>query len=173
MRIRTTLMAGCFIFAVLTALVGYFGGRAITKISGEFDLAAEEVLPILKTLEDLRFAGLRIVSSSAEYSLNMKQQGSAEQRGDEVVMVSAGIETLEDALARLRALSDSFHPDERRIMADVERAGAMLLTTSRVQLRMVLAGASDRELRSIGKQFEREERAFLAAVNQAFAHENE
>lgn len=173
MRIRTTLMAGCFIFALLTALVGYFGGRAITKISGEFDLAADEVLPILRTLEDLRFAGLRIVSSSAEYSLNMKQQGNAEHRGDEVVMVSAGIETLEDALARLKALSSGFHPDERSIMADVERTGAMLLKTSRVQLRMVLAGTSDGELRGVRKQFEIEARAFLAAVSQAFAHENE
>jgi len=173
MRIRTTLTAGCFIFAMLTALVGYFGGRAIAKISGEFDLVAEEVFPVLKTLEDLRFAGLRIASSSAEHTLLMKQKGEAERRGDEIVIVSAGVEGLEDSLARLHAQSAGLDPVERRLMADVERSGTKLLETSRVQLRLALVGASEAELYRIRNQFETEERAFSAAVNQAFAHENE
>uniref|UniRef100_A0A831XG92 EAL domain-containing protein n=1 Tax=Geobacter metallireducens TaxID=28232 RepID=A0A831XG92_GEOME len=173
MRIRTTLMTGCVIFAMLTGLVGYFGGRAITKISGEFDRVAEEVFSVLGTLEDLRFAGLRIVSAAAEYALIMKQQGRGGQAGEEIVLVSAGIETLDDALGRLRGLSARFDPDERRIMAEVERAGARLLETSRVQLRLAITGAPEAQLRSVRARLEGDERAFFAAVNQAFAHENE
>jgi len=173
MRIQTTLTAGCVIFAMLTGLVGYFGNRAITTISGEFDLVAEEVLPVLKTLEDLRFAGLRIVSSSAEHALIMKQKGDAGRGRDEIVLVSAGIEVLDDALARLRGLSPGFDPVERRIMAEVERAGARLLETSRVQLRLAMTGAPEAELHGVRAQLEGAERAFFAAVSQAFAHENE
>jgi len=166
-------MTGCVIFAMLTGLVGYFGGRAITKISGEFDRVAEEVFSVLGTLEDLRFAGLRIVSAAAEYALIMKQQGRGGQAGEEIVLVSAGIETLDDALGRLRGLSARFDPDERRIMAEVERAGARLLETSRVQLRLAITGAPEAQLRSVRARLEGDERAFFAAVNQAFAHENE
>ncbi|GLI38732.1 diguanylate cyclase [Geobacter hydrogenophilus] len=173
MRIRTTLTAGCFIFALLTALVGYFGGRAITKISGEFDRVAEEVFPVLRTLEDLRFAGLRIVSSSAEHALIVRQRGDAARRGDSIVLASSGIETLEDALARLQSLSSSLDPEERSLVADVDRAGRRLLETSRAHLRLVLSEAPVAKLRSIRERSQGEERVFFAAVSQAFAHKSE
>ena len=173
MRIRTTLMAGCIIFAMLTGLVGYFGVRAITKISGEFDRVAEEVFAVLRTLEDLRFAAIRIVSSSAEHALVVKQKGGAERGRDEIVLVSAGIETLDDGLARLRSLSAGYAPGELRPMAEVDRCGNKLLETSRGHLRMLLTGAPDAELHGIRQRLKTEERAFFAALGQAFAHKNE
>ncbi|RNC73153.1 MAG: EAL domain-containing protein [Desulfuromonadales bacterium] len=178
MKIRNTLVAGCFIFAMLTAVVGFFGSRAITKISGEFDTVAEEVYPVMTALDDIRFAGLRIVASSVQIAV-LAHSGSPDllqkdRSNDEAVQVESGIREYHAALKRLKALGHRLDDGERRLVADIEAAGSRLLVTSANYVVTVRPGSSHNELFFSAKEnLVRDERLFLARLDRMFAHEAE
>ena len=104
MSIRNKLIAGFLLVALLAGLVGYFGSRATALIGGEFETAAEEVLPAIEALEQLRFAGARIVASTMELIFLLHQgpelANGNEAKESEESQLAEGIAAYRQTLAR-------------------------------------------------------------------------
>ena len=174
MKIRNTLIAGCFIFAALTALVGYFGGRAISNISGMFTVVTDDVLPHMRTLDDLRATGLRIVSSTTDIAFVAQYANAEGRRGeaDEVLQVEAGTAQLRAIMDRLASHAE-FSPEEQAEVAEIREAGDRLVAASDHVVRAVRQRQPLPVLLQLKERFEGEERHFLAAVEKAVAYEAE
>ena len=78
MQVRQKMILGFMFVALLGGFIGYFGFRSITIIHGEFEKLGGETIPVVKALEDLKFASLRIISSTSEYCL-IKEESKAEE----------------------------------------------------------------------------------------------
>ncbi len=176
MKIRDTLIAGCCFFALLTALVGYFGGRSVTEISGVFDVVTDDVVPQMMVLNDLRAAGLRIASSTIElaYSAHAgkSRQGREADRTDDLIMIESAAKMFYDTLRKLDSHARGV-PAEREMASEIETTGRRMVETSGKIVRAVQGGASSVEIFPLKERFEGEERVFLSTLEQASAYEAE
>ncbi|MDO9288556.1 MAG: MCP four helix bundle domain-containing protein, partial [Thermodesulfovibrionales bacterium] len=76
MKIGHKLIAGFLLIAFFTVVSGYFAVRSIQSINKEFHKVAEDTVPELKLLGDLRFACLRMISSISEFALIAEEEKS-------------------------------------------------------------------------------------------------
>ena len=67
MKIGKKLMLGYMLVALLVAVVGFLGVSAIRAISHAFNDVSRQSVPVIQSVEGLRFAGLRIVSCTNEW----------------------------------------------------------------------------------------------------------
>lgn len=175
MRMGSKLFAGYFIVASFAVLVGYLGLRTINAISRAFDKVATDTVPEVKTLEELRFAGLRIVSSVNEYSLKSQAKKSDEMEREEApqwVLMISGSKTMDDAFKRYDSLTIKRTPDEEKMFALIKERGDMLRKTGVELFELIKGRASSEKLLERKKKFAEAEKAFLQVVNAALEFEN-
>ncbi|AJY70684.1 hypothetical protein RW64_14405 [Geobacter sulfurreducens] len=175
MKIRSTLTAGCFIFALLTGLVGYFGGSAITRISAEFDAVTRDGLPAIRTLHDIRHAGVRIVASTSEFGLvsvvGRNGVAARHQVEEEKELLEQGAGLYQSAFSTLKDLSDRLDPETRQYVQEIDRAGRDLLALSAESMETVRRVSSPAAILEVKERFETAERHFLDVVDRALALE--
>ncbi|BEH11049.1 MULTISPECIES: EAL domain-containing protein [Geobacter] len=175
MKIRSTLTAGCFIFALLTGLVGYFGGSAITRISGEFDAVTRDGLPAIKTLHDIRHAGVRIVASTSEFalvSMVVRDRSAARQQAEEEKeLLEQGTGLYQAAFSTLKDLSERFDPEAQHYVREIDRAGKDLMALSAESVETARRAGAHSAILEAKERFEASERRFLDVVDRALALE--
>ncbi|MFN8061098.1 MAG: ATP-binding protein [Vicinamibacterales bacterium] len=69
MSIRTRLLVSALVSTALVVVVGSIGALSRRAVDQELRQVEQESLPLVEALEDVRFAGLRIVASTSEYVL--------------------------------------------------------------------------------------------------------
>ncbi len=160
------------ICATLILAVGGISGAQHVKDS--FNKVNREVIPHLLALKDLRYAGLRIVSSSMEYAFlttaigeeHGARHGNARQ--EEVRLIEEGRERFLMSLAACRTMLA-----QGREPHPIERTGRALLAASHDYLAVVDARPSARRLLESKERFEHAEQEFLKEVNSAHDQEME
>ncbi|BDV42034.1 diguanylate cyclase [Geotalea uraniireducens] len=146
-------------------------------MSGEFTALAENVMPVVKGLEEARFAGLRIVSSTIEIGFIANQGGASRLQDSQLDLENrlrlAGVDGYRAAIARLVSLADRCSPTERVLLADLDVAGDRLVATSTDLARLIGSGQRGPAVLALKERFERDEKAFLATVDRAIGTEEQ
>lgn len=171
MRIKNKLLSGYIVMAALTLLVGLGTLQALRVIQNDFDVVAGHIRPHVEALEDLRFSGLRLVSSSSEYgflTLSSKESDEKTTRAkEEVELLTEGVKGYRNAAAQLQAIDLSFSQEEHASRQTLLTRGEHLLELSHQFIRQINSRADSAQLLQSKENFESAERDFLAAVNQA------
>ncbi|WP_129126461.1 EAL domain-containing protein [Geomonas oryzae] len=154
------------ICATLLLAVGGISGALRVKES--FNKVNREVIPHLLALKDLRYAGLRIVSSSMEYAFLTSVQGVDQEnaRMEEIRLIAEGRERFQVSLAICRTMLA-----QGKEQQPLEQTGQALLAASSEYLAVVRVGASARQLLASKERFENAEQEFLKEVNSAHDRE--
>ena len=175
MRIKSKLLSGYLIMAALTLLVGYIALQTIKVIKTDFDLVAEHILPHVEALENLRFAGLHLVSATSEYgyltltATNAKMVTAAKSREkDQLIRAS---EAYFEAAKRLQSIDLSFSQEETSIRQNLLAAGEYLLSCSQNLIQQINVRGDGNTLLAGKEAFELAEEAFLVAADKAIAQE--
>ncbi len=95
MKIATKLIAGYITIALLAVAVGYFGITLTRSIDDEYKKVADEILPTTEMLEELRYAGLRIRSSTNEYGITLLTNFEKGQESTIKSEIMSGIQLFE------------------------------------------------------------------------------
>lgn len=154
--------------AILISVGGISGAQ---KVRDSFYKVNREAIPHLLALKDLRYAGLRIVSSSMEYGfLNAMESGG--ERGGQVARKEAKQEEIKriaeghaNFLANVAACRKMLTHGTGEDAMHLEQTGQGLLISSENYLRLVDAKASAARLLGAKENFESAEKKFLTAVN--------
>jgi len=178
MRIKSKLLCGYFLLAALTLLVGLSSLQTTRVIRSDFDVVAGHILPHIEALEDLRFAGLRLVSATSEYGfLTVNAATSVEiataAKNDEEELLAEGIAAYNKAAQRLHAVDLGLsHQEEatRRVLLD---AGDGLIVQCKQLIKLIDSRASGAEVLESKELFEAAERAFLVAITRAIELEQQ
>lgn len=172
MRIKTKLLSGYFLIAALTLLLGWNSQQTIQEIRTDFDVVAGHILPHIKALDNLRFAGLGVVSATREYgflalSTATRVETATAAQKEEYEQLAAGVEAYHVAVAHLQAMDLAFSPQEAATRQILLATGNRLIEQSDQLIALIDSRASGSALQQSKEHFEAAERDFLAAVNQA------
>jgi signal transduction histidine kinase len=176
MTLKTKIITGYILFALVAGVVGIIGTLGIKGIEQNFEVLSEDVLPTVKALEDLRFAGLRIVSSVAEHGMLHKYSDAGRHEAGALPLVTErelieeGLALFRDSFASYESLA-SKRTDEKGFLQEIRRRGDALVSGADTLIGMMASGKNHREILEGKERFEQEEMAFLEAVSQALGNE--
>jgi signal transduction histidine kinase len=166
--------------AILPVLVAYFAIRVTNTSDNRFEELSKETIPTIRALEDLRFGGLRIVSSTAEFAWVRAESKAGERggAGEEERLIESGRESYKDALKRYEDLVSKFFyledfQKEQQLLEDIRKTGQKLQEASAELIGLKIRGASGIEVLEKNNALHEAEHGFLRAVDSALAHEGE
>jgi len=177
MNIRGKIVLGHLTIVFFMGLAGYFGLKGITSIRTSFDAVHNETIPTIEALQNLRFSGLRIVSSVSEFGLIMAgktekrsaegKHSAARQGSEEERLITEGLEGYRAALEKYTSLSQLYHPEDKDILSRITAKGAELRKTGLEVVRLSRAGQQGEKILDAKEDFETAEKNFLGAINTA------
>jgi PAS domain S-box-containing protein len=173
MKIAGKIICGyIFISFVLIVAALSLGTGVIKSLDGNFHQVTEENVPILEAIDDLRLAGLRIVSSTNEVAFLSKLDVTGvreEALNAEDDLIREGIEHYKNAMANYEnAVADI--PRDKAFVGNIQESGKKLIDTA-LLLKNALKGMPNAELFEMKEKLEEHEQAFLKATAAAKAHE--
>lgn len=176
MKIHHKLTIAYLAAALLVAVNGYLGIKAFHRATQGFSSIANHTLPLIQALEVLRFGGLRIVSSTTEFGLIRaeKQLTDKKMAGPEIEeerLIEQGLKLYANALNRYEGFLKECPPECDRFLGDIKENGLRLQETSSDLVRLKREGVSGPQVLEMKEVFERNESAFLSAVDAAIHHE--
>ena len=166
--------------ALVMLIVVVLSSWLIGRINRDFQTFTIQTMPVVRSLENLRFAGLRIVSATGEYVLFVALAGQTESSSatdddddhseGERELIESGKALYLESLATYESLVREYFPDELPFVMAIREAGEALLAIS--DELMALGTAVDTaELKELHESFESAERRYLAEIGAAIDHE--
>ena len=176
LKLRNKLLVGYVIPAILLIISGVLSIQGLTSASTQFSQVTNETTLVIRALEELKFAGIRIVSSTSEFAfletLGVEEETdeAGEVEGEEI---QKGQEIYNKALAEYRTLNTLYLHDEHDFLDQIQQAGQALIDNSAELVELVESDASAIELVETKEEFEEVEQSYIALLDQALAEESE
>jgi nitrate/nitrite-specific signal transduction histidine kinase len=176
MSIRIKLILGYVILSLLVAISSYFGIRGIQVAEDGSRYITEQTIPVIESLGDLRFAGLRIVSSTSEFLLILsektavnEEEGEEEERNE----IQLASQLYQESFVEYALLVEAFFHDERAFVEAISLSGKKLQQTSLELIALKEKGEASKGILELKEMFEKQEKQYLKDVHDALAHEEE
>lgn len=172
MQLRRRLALGYLLIASFTALVGLFGLYTAVSVSRGFHVVSEELLPLVEALEELKHAGMRIVTSTAEYGFlgQMPHERAASAWEGELKNIAEGRARYRKTFAEYERHLERF-PRQQVHLQPIRDAGEELVETSAELVVKIREGAGRDVLLPLQEKLEDHEHAYLDAVDAALQYE--
>jgi hypothetical protein len=140
----------------------------------EFQSVADEILPRIQLLEKLRFAGLRVVSSTSEFAFLQNEQAHLSEERDaldeEEGLIDSGHDLFTEAFVQYRTISADEHKHENSQLVEILVQFERLEKTSKEIIAAKKRGIGGEAVLALKKRFEIEERVFLGGVDTVISH---
>jgi len=178
-KLGARILLGYATVAVAATAMSYWSFAATRTARRTATTVTRENVPCLEALGDLRFGGLRVVASVTEFSLLRAQARlggiapDADQEDDERRLIGEGCEEMERALARYERLVLHHNARELPLARAIRTRAGELREAGWAVAALVDAGVTGEPFMEAKEQFERDENAFLLAVNRAQSNETE
>ncbi|MBJ6752052.1 putative bifunctional diguanylate cyclase/phosphodiesterase [Geomonas anaerohicana] len=175
MQLWLKLLLSYLAIICATILISIGGISGAQRVRDSFYKVNKEVIPHLLVLKDLRYAGLRIVSSSMEYAFLSSVQPTNGEGKEDLEAKEEEVRLLEEGrasfLANLDLCSRTLIHGTERAPRGLDLSGHALLKESRDYIAVVDARGSSSQLIESKERFEKAEKDFLQAVNAAHDRE--
>lgn len=177
MKIGTKLTLGYLLFSLFAGGVGYLGFKLAQNVDIHFRAMAEQTIPTIEALNDLKLVGLRIVYSTDEFifmSASMEggiTGGKGEEKLEELRELAT--EMYSGTFRRYEDLVNKFFPKEKEFLESIRIAGQELRKTSAQLVESKKRGVSGMEIWKFRDKFGKDESAFLEAVDAVLIHEDQ
>jgi hypothetical protein len=123
MKIFYQLTFGFLLVSLLVGVVAYFGITTTESIGNAYNPVGVDIIPTINALEDLKFEGLRIVSSTHEtISALSENKTGGTQSEIESEQIATGTENYNTSIKRYEALVNENAPDEKPFLVNVSFA---------------------------------------------------
>ena len=168
--------------AIVVAVGLVWFAKAVER---QFESLAERTLEVTRTLESIRFNGLRIVSSTNEYiaivkttagteaNEEAKESKEEEAREGEINLRDQGVKDLTHEIIYYEKLLNTYFPDEIEFLQNIKDTGYNLISLSQGLVTLAAGDTPLAEVFEAREVFETCELKFLRQVAAALAHEND
>jgi len=148
-KIALKLISGYVVVCLIVAIVGYIGFQSNVVMEKNLTRVNDATIPVIEALEELRFAGLRIVSSTSEIVLLVGEKEAAGIEGGkgegEKDLLRSGLDLYQKSLekyAKHEGLINAEFPGEEIFVEEIEIVGKPLKKTSAELLELKGKGSS-------------------------------
>lgn len=171
MKISSKLRLVSSVNILLTLLICVLAIIVYGSLNKSINVTTSNTIQIIKTLDELRFNGLRIVSSTVEYILltgtRNKSTSLQEQKFAEIALVEEGIKNSNESLRRYLGLISKNSPSDSLHYSRISFTLNHLILASSEIIHTKGSSASDSLLILKKEIFEEDEMNFLTAVDGA------
>ena len=171
MKLLAKLSAAFLAVSLLMVVVAYFSINSTDRVNSAYDMVGEETLPIFESLIDIKFASMKIVSSTDDYVFVSEgvtdKSASLEANG----LLEDGLKSYDDALRRYKHLVNTYFPDEINHLELIEKKGQEIRKLSFDMIQLQDQGASIVEIYQKHDLLKKAESDFLIVIDEALSHE--
>lgn len=176
MRLNHKILIG--LSGVLVIWVATLGEAfaTMTRMEAEYHHAVEETLPVIITLDDLRFSAIRIVASTSEYGMivafrdraepDLKENAVHEQDHSEADFVAEGVKTFKATLALYRRQVGMLSPQNQDVGKRIQADGEALAAASDQIMTAFDDGLHANEILELKETLEKAELQLLSTLSQ-------
>jgi len=161
------LIAYFLVIAALVAVVGFVGFNVTNATGQEFNEVAEETIPVIEALGDLRFSGIKMVAATK----GIIAASQAEKAQEEKELKGAK-EFYDKSFIKYEDLINRFSLEEKDLLEKIRASGERLKKTSSDVIKFKAGEFPEGEVLEAGG-FETAAQNFLKNINQALASEKE
>ncbi|MCJ7617612.1 MAG: response regulator [Desulfobacterales bacterium] len=170
MKIHQKLIIGYLIVTLMVGVVGYLGILTTGLAKEGYNEAAHHTIPAINVLSNLKFAGLRIVSSTIEFSfLRTEKQVSdknIEQAEKEVErLIDQEIALYNKALKQYEDLVNRFSPEHYEHLQRIRNLCLRIQETSKELINLKRQGKLESGFIEKKEAFEKDEKAFFDTID--------
>ncbi len=169
MKIISKLTMGFLFISILIGLLAYIGYDTIISIKNEYEMLAYETMPVFENLNYIKLAGIRIIDTTNEkMSLSPDDKFRLKEENVELALAK---QTYEKSFKEYERLINTFFPEEKEILIDIENTTQTLIKLSNEMIELKTLDSDEKEIKR--KQFELEitEAKFLVIMDQAIEQE--
>jgi len=173
MKLKNRIISSYVFISLFVIAIVFFCVKLINLIEERYVKVAEETIPKIESIQDLKSASLRLVSSTTEAAfINRVSEGieADEAMNTEKDLIQSGIIAYESSLAKYEGHIKLF-PDEQPLFDGIKENGQQLKAISIKIITALANGASDSEIYELKEEFEEYEENTLKAIDAALAHE--
>jgi PAS domain S-box-containing protein len=181
MRIRVQFLLSYAIIALCFGAISYTGYFLLRTTHRAFNAVAAEGIPILKALEDIRFAGFRMMASTSAYGFLRTERaakGKASDQGAQLdaredrqeKRVASSRQLYQEAFQRYAHLVQTFFPQDQAYLDLIQKAGLKLQATSTQMRILAQLDQGGREVLAMQERVRDNAQAFLEVVETHIAH---
>ncbi|MBI4681673.1 MAG: HAMP domain-containing protein [Nitrospirae bacterium] len=176
MRIRNKFLINYISVAVLIVVIAVWGVRAINAINNEFNGVTNDTLPLIKAVDDLRFAALRIITSTNEYGFKLAERkaGKVIDGGDalafEEELIVSSEKLYQKSFEKYEDIVKKFHKEDQYLVDVLRIAGQEILKTSGELIEHKKKGVSGQDILKIKETLQIDEISFLDLVQDVLSH---
>jgi len=182
LSLRTRLLAGFLLPVLLLVALAYSTIVKTRELGAEFEAVAAYDLALVSALDEIKFYGSRVISSTNElildYAIGREELGDEEvvEGGGETTQIESAKSNLWTAFRRYENLIATEHnvtnsAENAELIAAIETASQALVDDSNRVIALKESEADLWEILEIRTDFEAVEITFLDTVNQALDHE--
>ena len=170
MKMTRKIAAGYLILAVIIVVGGYFNIISLRSADEGFHRISEKSWPRIETLEKMKSADLRIVSSTSEFLFLMNEAESdpayKEEYETEEELIQTGISNFNDALEKYRGLSGNSN-SEIEMYETIKAEFDELVETSAGMIDLRKKGVTGERILELKEDFEDTEINIINLINKA------
>lgn len=178
MKLLYKILGISFLISIFAGIAIIASIRGIHSLRNDFMNVTEKTLPIVEMLEDLRFSGLRIVSSTNELCLILAEQkhisegpeGNAQGKQEEDLITEA-VTAYETTFNMYEKYVLEHFPQEQSSVEKLKTAGQKLIQESSHILEMKQQGNKGAGILEKKEEFEEAEMSFLNVISTALENE--
>lgn len=167
--------------AAASVVVGFIGGTTTGQVKQALDLLNEDTIPVIQTLEDIRFGGMKLIASTSEYGFIKAEKEAAiakqqvligqEGEGEEEEQGAAGINRMNAAIDRYARLVEQSSPEGVQYLVEITESAEQLQDISKRLIKLKKQGVSGREILQLKEEFEYTEGVFLNNIENSLSQE--
>lgn len=178
MKLTYKLILGYLLVASIAGSATYFAFHSYGNINSAFDRLMSDPVPTLRTLNELKFAGNRIVTLANEVELvyveaNNSALDDAAESNKNTILFEAERQFIEsgrqydDLVNRYRRLIEFQSESEKRYFENIEQAGNDLIENGSRIVELKKKGVSDGEILRVKVDFGERQKKFFQLIDDA------
>ncbi len=173
MKIIHKLTLGFLLVSSLVVVVAYFGVSASDSIHNAHYAVEEETIPTIKTLDDMKHAGMIVMMSTHEYIyISSENRTESALLEAEYERIASGKELYARSFKRYEDLVNKFFPEEKESLENIRIAGQKLQNTSSELIELKKQGVSGLKVQEKHEELEEAGRDFFKAIDSALTYED-
>ncbi len=173
-KIRYKLIIGFIFISLFGGVVGYIGFSTIRHIENDYELISKS-RPLVQSLEDMKFACLRLISSASEYAYiqaESKNKLDVSPLEQEINLINQSCNLCHKAFSQYVHLVQSSFPELTEDKSEIRDYGSKVHIAALEFIEMKEKGIAGTEALEKKEEMEIDEMGFLRAVDSSLNHTN-
>ncbi|MFH1216932.1 MAG: ATP-binding protein [Pseudomonadota bacterium] len=173
MKIKNKISLGYVLVSSLILVAVYITTLACQVVRQDYRDISYQTLPVITALEDLRFAGLRIVSSTSEFGFIQAEKKTLNHdidlengEGEEENLIQQGKNLFAEKLREYKSLVTSYFPADEENVTAILQAGNSLMQISDMLVQLKKDNIFGEKILELKEKLEKAENNYLSLIDE-------